>query len=1155
MARSRLNVALFALLALSAGLCRIGQAAAPVLTRGDIVFADPVALYNGTMGDEFEFDGRGAIYKQDPTTGVVTVLSEGQSFVDPTNLAIEPSGTILVVDQNWGENQQSAGGAGGAVLRVDPSQPSTSNATVLSSGGIFVDPVGITLDPSTGDIYVCDRNGASAGKVIRIDPITGAQTEVVSGNGNNLVNPQDIVWGTNGLLYVVDPVVGNIDGGFVAEIYPPNGNQFVLSFAGNFVDPVGIDVDPVTGNLLVADEEAGASGFGAIVGVDVTTGAQTLITSEGNFEHPRDVAVESTSSLVATDPVVGFGSGAIIRVARATGAQTVFATGGDTTDDFIEPLGVQVVRNLAPTVQANKTVTVNEDSVNNALNIPAPVDPEGDLFTIKVNTVPTATYGYVHVPGSTTELKSGDTLTTAQLTGLQFDTIPDAYGSAGMFIYTVDDGNAASSQAITLEITALSDPPEAFDQTYMGTEDFPISVTLPATDPDGDVLVYTVVSGPAHGTVEMGTTTSPNRTYTPNLNYHGLDSFTFKANDGMSDSNVATIYLDVASVNDAPVGLGVTFATIDEDTTQDFDLTPADPDVGDTFTYTFTGPSHGSLSGTGNLRTYTPNANYHGTDTFTYTANDGMADSNTTTVNITINSVNDKPVGFPQSISLNENGSYTGFLVATDVDGDPVSYYFGSTTAIHGVVSLTVATGKFTYTPVPGYHGPDSFSFQAYDTHVFGNNALVTIDVVSVNDPPTTTGQSVTTDEDTAKPITLGASDPDGDTLTYSIVSGPSHGTVSPGTGASRTYTPAANYHGTDSFTFKVNDGTVDSNISTVSITINSVNDDPVAQPQSVSTLEDTPVDITLVGTDVDGDSLLYIYVGGSGVSHGALSFLSNNVWRYTPNANYHGPDSFSFRVSDGTSGSLSAEVTINVISVNDPPVAVGNSYNTPRGTAVEPAAPGVLGNDSDVDGDTLTAVLVTNVTGGTLTLNPNGSFRYVPRIGTTGADSFTYKAYDGQEYSNVVTVTINVSPDPPASTPDGKVEGSGTIPVTGGNGTFAISARKTAGVIMGSVTYTDPNRLRTVSSTQLTSVVVTGKKARVFGKGKRPDGVLVDFVVDVNDVAEPGRLKDTFQIELSTNTTSGPGTLTLGNIIVTGGTAPAPLAPSITKTKPKRRH
>ncbi len=183
--------------------------------------------------------------------------------------------------------------------------------------------------------------------------------------------------------------------------------------------------------------------------------------------------------------------------------------------------------------------------------------------------------------------------------------------------------------------------------------------------------------------------------------------------------------------------------------------------------------------------------------------------------------------------------------------------------------------------------------------------AVVHRDAV-VNVAPIASDQSVATNEDTATPITLAASDANNDALNFSIVAGPSHGTLS-GTAPNVTYTPAANYFGADSFTFKANDGSLDSNVATVSITVNAVNDAPVANNQNKTVVENTATPITLTAGDVDSAILTYSIVAQP--THGTLSGTAPNV-TYTPQMNYEGADSFTFRVSDG---SRTSDATVSI--------------------------------------------------------------------------------------------------------------------------------------------------------------------------------------------------------------------------------------------------
>src|SRR5207247_1981404 len=177
---------------------------------------------------------------------------------------------------------------------------------------------------------------------------------------------------------------------------------------------------------------------------------------------------------------------------------------------------------------------------------------------------------------------------------------------------------------------------------------------------------------------------------------------------------------------------------------------------------------------------------------------------------------------------------------------------------------------------------------------------------------------------------TLTASDVDGDPLTFAIVTQGTKGTVTVNalTGA-YTYTPNANANGPDSFTFKVNDGTVDSNIATVTVTITAVNDPPVANTDAATTAEDTPVTIAVLGndTDVDGDTLSVS--GVSAPSHGSVIANADGTITYTPAANYNGADAFTYTIGDGHGGTATGTVTVTIAAVNDAPVAAAGTLTT----------------------------------------------------------------------------------------------------------------------------------------------------------------------------------------------------------------------------------
>ena len=276
---------------------------------------------------------------------------------------------------------------------------------------------------------------------------------------------------------------------------------------------------------------------------------------------------------------------------------------------------------------------------------------------------------------------------------------------------------------------------------------------------------------------------------------------------------------------------------------------------------------------------------------------------------------------------------------------------------------------------------------------------------------PDAVNDAKTTAEDTPTDVSVLANDvdADGDPITLTSFTQPANGTVTENPDHSLHYVPALNFHGTDTFTYTVSDGRGGSDTATVTITVTPVNDAPVAANDSRTTPEDTPFSASVSATDVDGDTLTFSVVGAAPAG---LSFNANGSYTYTPPANFHGTVSFDFKANDGTVDSNTATVTITVTPVNDRPVATDDAYDTDEDTTLNVAAPGVLGNDTDVDGDPLTASLVTGPTHGTLTLNADGSFGYVPNLNFHGTDSFTYVANDGLLASTPpATVTITVDP------------------------------------------------------------------------------------------------------------------------------------------------
>jgi VCBS repeat-containing protein len=426
-----------------------------------------------------------------------------------------------------------------------------------------------------------------------------------------------------------------------------------------------------------------------------------------------------------------------------------------------------------------------------------------------------------------------------------------------------------------------------------------------------------------------------------------------------------------------------------------------------------------ALNGDGSF-TYDPDANFNGSDSFTYKANDGTADSNIATVTITVNPVNDPPVALDDDYTVAEDSPLSvpqpGVLQNDyDVDLDPLSVNLDTTTS-HGTLSLN-SNGSFIYIPNNNFNGQDTFTYYLNDGTTNSELATVTITVTPVNDAPKAYNESYNTLEDTlltvaAPGVLENDTDVDEDILTAVLATTTLHGTLTLNANGGFTYLPELNYAGTDSFTYRVSDGTVTSNLATTTITITAVNDAPVGIADSYSVLEDNTLTVTAPGiltndTDVENDPLTAVLQ--QTVSHGVLSLNPNGGFTYTPTANYYGSDSFSYRAYDGDKYSGITTVTITVQPVNDPPVAQADSYTASIGSVLYIDAPGVLDNDSDIDNNPLIARLLTPPSRGELTLNSDGSFSYATDPNSFETVSFTYEAYDGQLASNSATVTIQI--------------------------------------------------------------------------------------------------------------------------------------------------
>ena len=472
-------------------------------------------------------------------------------------------------------------------------------------------------------------------------------------------------------------------------------------------------------------------------------------------------------------------------------------------------------------------------------------------------------------------------------------------------IYTVTATGAGGTATANATVTIANSAPVANDQTVTLNEDETASITLTASDANGDTLTYQIVTGPSLGIL---TGQAPNLTYTPSQNYNGSDTFTFKANDGSLDSNTATVTLSIQAVNDTPTAVDDTVTTNEDTVIAVISVlaNDADPD-GDTLSVDdFTQPTHGTAGSNGDgTLTYTPDTDFNGTDSFTYTVSDGNSGTDTATVNITINPVNDSPVANNQTVTLNEDETASIILTASDADGDALTYQIVSNPS-HG--TLTGVAPDITYTPAENYNGSDSFTFKVNDAIIDSGDATVTITVNPVNDPPVADAgpDQTVLQGGTVSLNGSGSSDIDGNDLTYNwtFITVPTGSTATLSNSSIVNPNFTADLIGTYEVQLIVNDGTVSSAPDTVIVNIFALPTvDISANPVTILTGESS----TLTWTSTNADTCVIEPGIGSVALNGSTAVSPTETTTYTITAT-------------GPGGTATASVTITVNEQAVPP-------------------------------------------------------------------------------------------------------------------------------------------------------------------------------------------------------------------------------------------
>lgn len=538
---------------------------------------------------------------------------------------------------------------------------------------------------------------------------------------------------------------------------------------------------------------------------------------------------------------------------------------------------------------------------------------------------------------------------------------------------------------------------------------------------------------------------------------------------------------------------------------------------------------------------YTPRADFAGRDVFTYTVQDPGGYRATASVQIEV--LNTAPNAVADTATTRGATPVDVDVLANDTDpnGDALRLRSAGPTSANGGTVAVVDDDTVTYTPRAGFKGADTFEYVVEDSRGLTDTAVVTVTVT--NNAPVAVADSYTVNTGSSRSISVltNDTDADGDTLGAVLVTGPSHGTLTLNPNGTGTYTSSGSYRGTDSFTYRVSDGTAQSNVVTVTFTVNGA---PTAGDDTATVAAgQTSVDVDVLTNDADAEGDLTVTVTGA-PAHGTTAVQADGTVRYTPTAGWAGTDRFTYTVTDEGGLTDTAEVVVTV--ANTPPVAVDDTASTATNTSASHVA--VLANDTDVNvtagvaGQSL-RIVSASADRGTVDVETDGTLSVHPPTGFSGTIVVTYTVGDeagGTDVGELRVTVANGSPsavaDGPVSTPTDRsvlvdvldndtdpntadvlsiVPGSVTTPRDAGG-----TARGTAVIENGEVRYTPPTGWAgTVTFTydvtdgdvtatgSVTVTVANAAPVAVDDTASTPSGtaVTVDVLGDDTDANIPG--------------------------------------------------
>ncbi|MBW5415824.1 Ig-like domain-containing protein [Pseudomonas sp. MAG002Y] len=921
-----------------------------------------------------------------------------------------PVGTFMLGQTAGLTFSEGNGGTAGSTLRVSGSMADINaalNSLVYTPGADYNGPLKITLELGQLGQLLSVKADLPV-QIVPVADIMDDHVSLVTGQtaGFNVLANDTFENAARAISSFTTPAHGvlTLDAQGNAVYTPDNGYAGTDSFTYTVYSNGTYETATVT---LTVNTAPNADPVAAPLPSQAATDSQTLAIEAGKAfsDIDGDTLSFKASGLPAglsINPATGLISGTLdshASVLAPNGLYTVVVTASDGKGGQVSQSFTLTVTNPLPVTSGAAWATPENTPYTGMLQAS---DPDGD--TLSFSTVTGPAHGTL----------------TLNPNGMYVYVPTLGYNGTDSFTYQVRDADGGISTAtVTIAVTAVNDAPTVISSTATTPEDTPVTLDVlrNVTDPDGDTLTI------SHASAEQGTVTlNPNGTltYTPKINFNGTDTITYTVSDGHGGTVTSTVIVIVTPINDAPTATPSTAIT-PEDTPIRLDVLANASDVdGDSLLVSAAYANHGNVSvNTDGTLTYTPSANFNGTDTVTYTVSDGNGGLVTATVTIIVTPVNDAPVvAAPLADQQATDGSAFSLNVSAafaDIDSPVLSYavtglpqglsFDPATGLISGVLASSASTG--------GNNGVYTLTVTAQDNQGAQVSQRFTLTVT--NPLPIAQPATLGTAEDTPLTGALVATDLDGDALSFSMIQGPAHGSLVLNADGSFTYTPQADYNGTDSFIYQVRDADGGLATATATIVVAPVNDAPVVPAQTATTAEDTPIrlDVLAGATDIDGDTLA---VTTASALNGTVSLNLDGTLLYTPNADFNGTDTLTYTVTDGSGGSVTATVTIVVTQVNDVPTATPASATTLEDT---PIRLDVLADAQDMDGDAL-SVVAASAANGTVTVNADGSLLYTPNTNFNGIDTLTYTITDGNGATVSATISITVTPvnDVPVAAP-----------------------------------------------------------------------------------------------------------------------------------------